>query len=112
MFEVEKLESIDVIVPNNTGAIVDLLSKINDYRNNLIIDLREGVLLSDADLEALESLADNTQEIEKSLAICNVLGENKSNIENRFDDEIIVVPTMNEAVDFVYMEEQERDLGL
>ena len=55
MFEVEKLESIDVIVPNNTGAIVDLLSKLNDYRN-LIIDLREGVLLSDADLEALESL--------------------------------------------------------
>lgn len=112
MFEVEKLESIDVIVPNNTGAIVDFLSKLNDYRNNLIIDLREGILLSDADLEALESLADNREEIEKSLALCNVLGENKSNIEKRFDDEIIVVPTLNEAVDFVYMEEQERDLGL
>jgi len=112
MFEVEKLESIDVIVPNNSGAIVDLVSKLNDYRHNLIIDLREGVFLSDEDLEALESIADNREEIEKSLALCNVLEENRSNIEKHFDDEIIVLPTMNEAVDFVYMEEQERDLGL
>ena len=112
MFEVEKLESIDVIVPNNPGAIVDLESKLNDFTKNIIINFKNNVVLSKNDIEALEAIVENRFEKEKSLAICNVIGENKSNIEQRFEDNIIVVPTLNEAVDYVYMEEQERDLGL
>lgn len=112
MFEVEKLESIDVIVPNQAGAIALFAKNLNDYTNNVIIDLRENVILLEDDFDALESIANNRFELQKSLALCNVIGEKKSIIEKRFDDDIIVVPTMNEAVDFVYMEEQERELGL
>ena len=112
MFEVEKLESIDVIVPHQVGAIALFAKNLNDYTNNVIIDLRENIILLEDDFDALESIANNRFELQKSLALCNVIGEKKSIIEKRFDDDIIVVPTMNEAVDFVYMEEQERELGL
>lgn len=112
MFELEKLESIDVIVPKDSGAITEVMKNLSEFKGNVIIDLREGVLLSESDIDALDLIADNKAEGEKSFALCNVIGENKSNIEKRYEDEIIVVPTLNEAVDFVYMEEQEREFGL
>lgn len=111
MFQVEKLEAIDVIVPVVTGDVAELVTKIDDYSCNIILDFRNSVELNDDDLDAIEQIANNRYEIEKSVALCNVTGLNKSYIESRFDD-LIVVPTLNEAVDFVYMEEQERDLGL
>ena len=76
MFEVEKLESIDVMVPHQVGAIALFAKEIlNDYTNNVIIDLRENIILLEDDFDALESIANNRFELQKSLALCNVIGE-------------------------------------
>lgn len=112
MISVEKLESIDVLVPDSPGDVAVLVGGLGDYSGNIIIDFRNEFELNESDLDALDSIADDRAEMEKSFALCNVTGINKSYIEKRFDDEIIAVPTLNEAVDFIYMEEQERELGL
>ena len=73
---------------------------------NLIIDLLDYQLMSLNDLSLFQKISDEYKEANKSfLVVTNILNANE------LPEEIIVVPTIQEAEDIIEMEEIERELG-
>lgn len=73
---------------------------------NLIIDLLDYQLMSLNDLSLFQKISDEYKEANKSfLVVTNSLNANE------LLEEIIVVPTIQEAEDIIEMEEIERELG-
>mgnify|MGYP001204715671 CR=1 FL=1 len=72
---------------------------------NLIIDLLDYKLISLKDLLLFQNISDTHKEANKSFVIVNdVLNANS------LPEEIMVVPTLQEAKDMIEMEEIEREL--
>ena len=72
---------------------------------NLIIDLLDYKLISLKDLLLFQNISDTHKEANKSFVIVNdVLNANS------LPEEIMVVPTLQEAEDMIEMEEIEREL--
>ena len=73
---------------------------------NLIVDLLDYQLMSLNDLSFFQKISDEYKEANKSfLVVTNSLNANE------LPEEIIVVPTIQEAEDIIEMEEIERELG-
>jgi hypothetical protein len=73
---------------------------------NLIIDLLDYQLMSLNDLSLFQKISDEYKEANKSfLVVTNILNANE------LPEEIMIVPTLQEAEDIIEMEEIERELG-
>ena len=97
-----KLESICF----NIAAIQQEVTKAN---TNIIIDAASVTETSDTELEALQSIYEAQAEGEKSFIIANLLDTIWDQAEDA-DIELNVAPTLNEAIDILFMEELEREL--
>ena len=73
---------------------------------NLIIDLLDYQLMSFNDLLLFQKISDEFKEVNKSFVVVT----NSLNA-NELPEEIMIVPTLQEAGDIIEMEEIERELG-
>ena len=112
----EQLEAIEIISP--VGEIVSindvdlLLNVIKDLdKVNLILDLSSVTKFSSECLDVLTQCKTAFNDIDKSFVMCCMNDDIIVIINNEFEEDFFnIVPTKNEAVDMVYMEEQEREL--
>ncbi len=110
---VEKLEALTVLIVSDKlvpSDIESVLRVVEDGFENLILDLGNCSKAENPDdLDCIETLQESRDEMEKSLVLCGVSSELLEQIKVKFDEDFFnIVPTRNEAVDMVYMEEQER----
>lgn len=99
------------IITQEKATVVELVKKINDTysklkNNNIIVNLTSLNKLSLQDIIEFLELSNNHRGSKQSFVIVS----NSIDIDET-PDEIIVVPTMQEAYDIIEMEEMERDLG-
>ena len=88
------------------------------YKNIMITSLRARQIIDDRfqdftieGPELLENIHDLQDEREKSLVFCGVKKEMLNHLNEVFGEDFFnIVPTRDEAVDMVFMEEQEREL--
>ena len=112
---IDFLEAISIL---NTSSdlkcteISDLFKSSNfpqEGHENVIIDFSSTESIEGAEL--LENIQDLLNEREKSLVFCVVNKEMLNLLNEVFGEDFFnIVPTRDEAVDMVYMEEQEREL--
>lgn len=98
------------IITQEKATVIELVKKINDTysklkNNNIIINLTSLNKLSVQDIIEFLELSNNHRGSKHSFVIVS------TSIDiDKTPDEIIVVPTMQEAYDIIEMEEMERDL--
>jgi len=100
------------IITQEKLSIKELIDKINSIyktlkNNNIIICLVSLETIFNSDIIDFLPLSNTHREANHSF----VLVSNKIDIDNT-PDELIIVPTLQEAHDLIEMEEMERDLGL
>jgi len=100
-----------VTIAQQTETITDLVKQINDaypkFKNdNVIVSLSGFKFLALEDV--LHFILISTKHRSKKNSF--VIVTDKFNL-NDVPDELIIVPTMQEAIDIIEMEEMERDLG-
>jgi len=86
----------------------NFLTRIHDKFNdvNLIIDIQKYDTMGLHDLLCFLTLSNTHRALKKSLIIINAAVS-----PDEIPDELLVVPTVQEAEDVIEMEEIERDLG-
>jgi hypothetical protein len=99
------------IITQEKATIVELVKKIQDIysklkNNNIIVNLTSLKKLSLQDIIEFLELSNTHRGSKQSFVIVS----DSIDIDET-PDEIIVVPTMQEAYDIIEMEEMERDLG-
>ena len=101
-----------VVVKENSNDLenfVFLLKPLLSFQlkdKNLIIDLLDNKLMSLKDLLLFQNISDKYKEANKSFVVVT----NSFN-PNELPEEIMIVPTLQEAEDIIEMEEIERELG-
>lgn len=100
-----------IIIKRSEETVSELVSKIQEnyatFQNiNLIIDFGEASF-DDSELEIFNNLKETHTNNQKSL----VLVFENADFNELDEQEIIIVPTLQEAHDIIEMEEIERDLG-
>ena len=100
-----------VIIKRSEESIEELISKIQDnyatfQSNNLVIDVCNETFDA-AELSLFEDLKSKHKNNKKSFV---VVFEN-ADFNEIDEEEVIVVPSLQEAFDIIEMEEIERDLG-
>ena len=113
--QLEKLEAITVLIISEQLVPSDIEYALNSIElgfENIILDLGNCSSIENSDdLDCIETLQESRDELDKSLVLCEVSSELLEQIEVKFDEDFFnIVPTRNEAVDMVYMEEQERSI--
>ena len=104
--KINSLKDSILIVLDKKDSIISLESEINMSKysnNNIIIDLKN-VIIKDF-LLFFKSLENNQKKKNKSLVFLT------PNIDNNSED-LNLIPTLQEALDFIDLEEIERDLNL
>ena len=119
-FTVKHIEQVAIITANilkldgsvseefrNTFVIIN-----DEGGRNMVLDLAKTEFLNEIgmnDLASVRNLCHNTKGTfvlscvtPKVITLINLLAS---------EDDFIIVPTVDEAVDLIYMEEQERELG-
>lgn len=100
------------IITQEKSSIIELVKKIQAIypklkNNNVIITLSSIQKIQTADLIEFLQLSNTHRASKQSFVIVT------DNIDlDDVPDEIVVVPTMQEAYDIIEMEEMERDLGI
>ena len=100
------------IITQEKATIVELVKKIQSLypkfkNNNIIVSLSTLHILTLQDILEFLELSNNHRITKQSFVIVN------TNIDlDSVPEEIIVVPTMQEAYDIIEMEEMERDLDI
>ena len=110
---IEKLEEITIFTIEGEVESEEDLSKITLAianceigHKNIIFDLSFSSLKSFDFIDDIQCQQDIAQ---KSLVLCGVNENLQLSLDKKFEEDYFnVVPTRNEAVDMVYMEEQER----
>src|SRR5690606_14829685 len=98
------------IITQEKATIVELVKKIQSLypkfkNNNIIVSLSSLHILNIQDILEFLELSNNHRASKQSFVIVS----DKMNLEE-VPEEIIVVPTVQEAYDIIEMEEMERDL--
>ena len=104
--KINSLKDSVLIVLDKKDSIISLESEINKSifsNNNIIIDLKN-ILIKDF-LLFFKTLENNQKKKNKSLVFLT------PNIDNNSED-LNLIPTLQEALDFIDLEEIERDLNL
>jgi len=112
----EKLEALTIIIvdgnvesADDSALISNAISKTDDGFGNIILDLSSVVLIVNSELSSLEEIQEKLETEAKSFVLCGLNNTLQSALDEKFDKDLFnIVPTRNEAVDMVYMEEQER----
>ena len=112
---VDFLEAISILTTPADLSCTEIseLFKSPDFpkegHENVIIDLSVTDSVKGAELlKNIQSLQDERQ---KSLLFCGVKKEMLNLLNEVFDEDFFnIVPTLDEAVDMVFLEEQEREL--
>lgn len=92
-------------IPELVAKIVESYEKIDD--DNLIVNLTSLGAIADGALDEFLQVSNKHRNANKSFVIVS----SKVNLEAVSED-IMVVPTLQEARDIIDMEEMERDLGI
>ena len=100
------------IITQERASIPELIKKINEsfsqvQNDNIIINLTSLDELSLENILEFLPISNKHRGAEHSFVLVN----NSIDID-KIPDEIVVVPTLQEAFDIIEMEEMERDLGL
>ena len=111
----EKLEEIKIIAiegdvesAEDLAQITHALANCETGHENIILDFSSSNLKSFEFIDHLQCQQNNAQ---KSLVLCGVNANLQLSLDEKFQEDYFnVVPTRNEAVDMIYMEEQERSL--
>lgn len=109
------LEAITIIVvegdATDSDKILNVSNSLDDGFKNIILDITSAIIENEILFELFESVQSSRDLDEKSFVICGVKNDLLSALDERFGEDFFnIVPTRNEAVDMVYMEEQERSL--
>lgn len=107
-----KKEDTITIVSSEGDSTIEFLGKLQDVysemgKGNIIIDLSPRKKLGLEDVRAFLPLSNTRREDGKSFVIVA-----HSLAIDALPDDLIVVPTLQEAMDIIAMEEIERDLGV
>ena len=110
---IEKLEAITIIAiegevesAEDLAQITHALANCETGHENIILDLSSLDLKSFDFIDHVQCQQDDAQ---KSLVLCGINENLQLSLDEKFEENYFnVVPTRNEAVDMVYMEEQER----
>jgi len=110
---IKKLEAITIIaIEGEVESDEDLYQITHASSNceighkNIILDLSSSGLKS---FDFFENLKCQQYNAQKSLVLCGVNENLQLSLDEKFEEDYFnIVPTRNEAVDMVYMEEQER----
>jgi anti-anti-sigma factor len=104
-----KIEKLDALhAPELKGEIV-LLNK--DNHKNLIIDLSETRYIDSSGLSALLVANRLCRDLQGSFVLCGLQDNVKKLITiSQLESVLKITPTLNEAIDLVYMEDVERDI--
>jgi len=99
------------IITQEKVSIIELVKKLNvlydRFKNdNLVINLTSLKPISSEEIVEFLQISNTHRKAKKSFVIVS----NKTDLD-KTPDEIIVVPTIQEAFDIIEMEEMERDLG-
>lgn len=99
------------IITQEKASVIELVKKIDvlyeRFKNdNIIINLTTLNKVALTDIVEFLQLSNKHRKTKHSFVIVS----NKTNLDES-PDEIVVVPTMQEAYDIIEMEEIERDLG-
>ena len=110
----EKLEALTIIAVegdllNDLATISNVIEKAEEGHGNIILDLSLTLSIAESELNYLEEIQEILDLSEKSFVFCGVNSDLQTAFDEKFEEEFFnIVPTRNEAVDMVYMEEQER----
>ncbi|MCB4797360.1 ribonuclease Z [Neotamlana laminarinivorans] len=107
---IDQNENITVIT-QESATIIELVKKIESLypkfkNNNIIVDLNTLKPISLEEIIEFLQLSNKHRGAKNSFVIVN-----KGIDATKTPDEIIIVPTLQEAYDIIEMEEMERDLG-
>ena len=110
---IEKLEAITIIAivgkvesANDLAQITHASGNCEVGHENIILDLSSSGLKS---FDFFVNIKCQQENIQKSLVLCGVNENLQLSLDEKFEEDYFnIVPTRNEAVDMVYMEEQER----
>ena len=99
------------IITQEKASIIELVKKIDVLyerfkNNNIIINLTTLEKVKRSDIVEFLQLSNKHRKAKHSFVIVT----NKANLDES-PDEIVVVPTLQEAYDIIEMEDIERDLG-
>ncbi len=100
------------IITQEKATLIELVKKIQVLypkfkNNNIVVNLTSlGAIQKEEVIEFLQ-LSNNHRQAKHSFVIVS----NKINLDTSLDD-LIIVPTLQEAYDMIEMEDMERDLGL
>ena len=100
------------IITQEKATLIELVKKIQVLypkfkNNNIVVNLTSlGAIQKEEVIEFLQ-LSNNHRQAKHSFVIVS----NKINLDESLDD-LIIVPTLQEAYDMIEMEDMERDLGL
>tara|TARA_R110002050_G_scaffold213432_3_gene349661 strand:+ start:3080 stop:3415 length:336 start_codon:yes stop_codon:yes gene_type:complete len=100
------------IITQEKATIIELVKKINDIyyklkNDNIIVNLTSLSKLRLGEVSEFLELSNRHRDANHSFVIVS----DGISTDDDTPDEIIVVPTMQEAYDIIEMEEIERDLG-
>ena len=110
----EKLEALTIVIVDcesldDMGIVSSAITRSEEGHKNIILDLAQTSTIVFSELIKLEEIQNSLDLIEKSFVICGVNNDLQSAFNEKFGEDFFnIVPTRNEAVDMVYMEEQER----
>tara|TARA_B100000780_G_scaffold274717_1_gene240151 strand:+ start:259 stop:627 length:369 start_codon:yes stop_codon:yes gene_type:complete len=105
-----QVEKLDALQAPDLKAQLLLLGKSGT--KNLILDLSKSRYCDSSGLSAILVGKRMCTDLHGSFVICGLQPSVKKLISIAQLDKVLnIVPTANEAVDLVYMEEQERELG-
>ncbi|MFK5981894.1 MAG: ribonuclease Z [Flavobacteriaceae bacterium] len=101
-----------VLLESEQSEIKDLISEIENkttsefQENNIVVDLLSNKSVTINDLLLFLNLSNNHKETNHSFVIINDTID-----PDEFPEELVVVPTLQEAEDMIEMEAIERELG-
>ena len=110
----EKLETLTIVTVDcksldDLDLITKAIASSEEGHKNIIIDLSQTTSINASELIQFEKIQNSLDLLEKSFVICGVNNDLQSDFNEKFGEDFFnIVPTRNEAVDMVFMEEQER----
>jgi len=117
-YKIDTKEHFDIITPlcaQFDSILSDQLNElVDDSRENarsLLIDFSQIETMTDENVRLLEALHNEMYNDNLSFILCHMhISCKKTVAENELEHLLIMVPTMNEALDMINMEGLEREL--
>lgn len=119
-FKIKKEETFNVLLIEESAPELEVLNNIKEYilqlfteeKVNIVFDIQKCAVLSPETLSTFLFVKRVLLEAQKTFVISNPSTEIMKFIDiSNLTEQFNITPTLNEAYDFVAMEEIERELG-